>query len=136
LFKQVCAAGRGGGGEGGFNLLSEILFVQALIATSRRQWNQSFNLLSEILFVQASIAPDTSKQYQPFQSLERDSVCSSCSRCRPACQLALFQSLERDSVCSSFDSRPCNSQHHIRFNLLSEILFVQAKEEITCSRRS
>ena len=36
-----------------------------------------FNLLGEILFVQAWTAPDTAPAHPQFQSLGRDSVCSS-----------------------------------------------------------
>ena len=36
-----------------------------------------FNLLSEILFVQATIESIVQRWYEEFQSLERDSVCSS-----------------------------------------------------------
>ena len=60
-----------------------------------------FNLLSEILFVQACSQPSRRTQKLEFQSLERDSVCSS-----PGVNITTdtppkFQSLERDSVCSS-----------------------------------
>jgi len=37
----------------------------------------SFNLLSEILFVQALTVSSVAEKYKKFQSLERDSVCSS-----------------------------------------------------------
>jgi len=86
----------------GFNLLSEILFVQA----TRHFWwwrvRWCFNLLSEILFVQAP--PDAA----------------------PPRRHPRFQSLERDSVCSSGDHVLLRLHKTDRFNLLSEILFVQA----------
>ena len=40
-------------------------------------WVISFNLLSEILFVQAYVSRGVRSQNSLFQSLERDSVCSS-----------------------------------------------------------
>ena len=86
----------------GFNLLSEILFVQAqrdvyLLASwwlfqslerdsvcSSATWDAGaaadygcFNLLSEILFVQAFNQSQYRGNEDRFQSLERDSVCSS-----------------------------------------------------------
>jgi len=85
-----------------FNLLSEILFVQAMHQPRRRQSPAGFNLLSEILFVQASPFPHPPAGTSRFQSLERDSVCSS----------KLYVTF-RDAMLASF-------------NLLSEILFVQA----------
>ena len=60
-----------------FNLLSEILFVQALVRASERAFDVGFNLLSEILFVQALLGESVIGQIIMFQSLERDSVCSS-----------------------------------------------------------
>ena len=63
----------------------------------------SFNLLSEILFVQASRYRDLWKERFEFQSLERDSVCSSFEAIVELFDVALFQSLERDSVCSSIE---------------------------------
>ena len=86
-----------------FNLLSEILFVQARRGYQRWRYHKSgFNLLSEILFVQATSSSTSASNAPTFQSLERDSVCSSITKkLRPA-------RLVR------------------RFNLLSEILFVQA----------
>ena len=60
-----------------FNLLSEILFVQARGGRGLRTGGNSFNLLSEILFVQAKQINGTKAQSSKFQSLERDSVCSS-----------------------------------------------------------
>jgi len=61
----------------------------------------SFNLLSEILFVQASLNLIQPQGSKPFQSLERDSVCSSRIYEDETATPILFQSLERDSVCSS-----------------------------------
>jgi len=61
-----------------------------------------------------------------FQSLERDSVCSSPEPDTPNPPARQFQSLERDSVCSSQDDWVYHAQTG-SFNLLSEILFVQAK---------
>ena len=61
----------------GFNLLSEILFVQARSPRGFSPSTNRFNLLSEILFVQAAGAPVIQLDGPKFQSLERDSVCSS-----------------------------------------------------------
>jgi len=47
----------------------------------RRLAQQSFNLLSEILFVQANTDILTTTRQALFQSLERDSVCSSDAEC-------------------------------------------------------
>ena len=62
---------------GGFNLLSEILFVQAFHRSFSLLFVMRFNLLSEILFVQAMRRPASGFTTSEFQSLERDSVCSS-----------------------------------------------------------
>ena len=61
-----------------------------------------FNLLSEILFVQATLSGPRQHKDHWFQSLERDSVCSSMTERIRINKVQLgFQSLERDSVCSS-----------------------------------
>jgi len=87
--------------------------------------------LSEILFVQAQRAG--ASQPSPcieFQSLERDSVCSShVGQGHAPGQTTWFQSLERDSVCSSLVEILMLLLDVASFNLLSEILFVQAPEE-------
>ena len=87
---------------------------------------ERFNLLSEILFVQAQCIEDSLISRLKFQSLERDSVCSSSNLVLPGLLTCKsfnllseilfvqarerqiqyfkhrqFQSLERDSVCSS-----------------------------------
>ena len=68
----------------------------------RRIRHCRFNLLSEILFVQARKRSPSWTIRCRFQSLERDSVCSSQERRRERHgQPTGFQSLERDSVCSS-----------------------------------
>jgi len=64
-----------------------------------------FNLLSEILFVQALQAQTVSLPASLFQSLERDSVCSSPENAITGLSPLEFQSLERDSVCSSVQAR-------------------------------
>ena len=140
-----------------FNLLSEILFVQAPRMRSRAFLLWSFNLLSEILFVQACRRGGWWIWERRFQSLERDSVCSSLSTREAALRLGVsfnllseilfvqaldvvgygqlmeaFQSLERDSVCSSWRDGGY-SRAIQRFNLLSEILFVQAPRTPTTS---
>ena len=61
----------------------------------------SFNLLSEILFVQAARKLQHVAGGIMFQSLERDSVCSSNTPTPINSHCKEFQSLERDSVCSS-----------------------------------
>ena len=62
---------------------------------------KSFNLLSEILFVQAQMSGPAPLSPFRFQSLERDSVCSSYYHPRAVTEILEFQSLEPDSVCSS-----------------------------------
>ena len=116
---------------------------------------ESFNLLSEILFVQAKKDQADHVKQKTFQSLERDSVCSSNSQpntirrrntrfnllseilfVQAASDFYLyrvfcaFQSLERDSVCSSDDAISGFGGASDSFNLLSEILFVQAKAPV------
>ena len=128
LFKQS-ASQRSGLYRSGFNLLGEILFVQAttpvvsVIActTVSISWARfclfkllgrlatmtrfaRFNLLGEILFVQASPAQYPPRRNPRFQSLGRDSVCSSAVVIVPEDVVLEFQSLGRDSVCSSQDS--------------------------------
>jgi len=60
-----------------------------------------FNLLGEILFVQADGASHRQSPILGFQSLGRDSVCSSSARFVVELEQVEFQSLGRDSVCSS-----------------------------------
>jgi len=78
---SVCSSYYGYGqditAEGSFNLLSEILFVQARCDAGPDRVADRFNLLSEILFVQAQSTSDPPHHQLSFQSLERDSVCSS-----------------------------------------------------------
>ena len=110
-----------------------------------------FNLLGEILSVQAIVAVGPSPRCCPFQSLGRDSVCS--SQHTPGIPRAYsfrfnllgeilsvqarrimsfvaigsgFQSLGRDSVCSSNDREHRRDPELSSFNLLGEILSVQA----------
>jgi len=86
-----------------FNLLSEILFVQANPAAANAPNPlKGFNLLSEILFVQAPRRRVRGMDTSVFQSLERDSVCSSYLDTDTSLTVLQFQSLERDSVCSSW----------------------------------
>ena len=102
MFKPEVDRRRGQGVES-FNLLSEILFVQATSTLRIATASVSFNLLSEILFVQARGAGRGHHNYDKFQSLERDSVCSSPSHTAQPQGPGKFQSLERDSVCSSVE---------------------------------
>ena len=96
----------------------------------------SFNLLSEILFVQAKIIATGGVPVVRFQSLERDSVCSSAVAFRAEWPDAPFQSLERDSVCSSLQCGHVLETEEHCFNLLSEILFVQATRFTKVTSRS
>ena len=70
--------------------------------------DSSFNLLSEILFVQATTIIANYYTIDMFQSLERDSVCSSVADAGASIASREFQSLERDSVCSSSSSPALN----------------------------
>ena len=86
-----------------------------------------FNLLSEILFVQAARLSNPPGEHPTFQSLERDSVCSSIGPGAGNGSSSVgFQSLERDSVCSSQTDAPPAGSPPASFNLLRDILFVQA----------
>ena len=112
--------------KSGFNLLSEILFVQARLFARTAQHLRSFNLLSEILFVQASTGAPSASSASRFQSLERDSVCSSL-HVKIMQFLCVIVSISWARFCL-FKRRWRFGQLRLlsRFNLLSEILFVQA----------
>jgi len=109
-----------------FNLLGEILFVQALLRPSSSANSASFNLLGEILFVQACMASNLRWARGQFQSLGRDSVCSS----REAANKRERQIQVSISWARFCLFKPGLATHSIFviicFNLLGEILFVQA----------
>ena len=88
----------------------------------------SFNLLVEILKVQASYVAPGWTDRELFQSLSRDSEGSSSGTMVSGMCPRTFQSISRDSEGSSLDaiSREI-AEEEVRFNLLVEILKVQAK---------
>ena len=101
------------------------LFKQEQIRV-RRQGHGGFNLLGEILFVQARATTPPKRSLMAFQSLGRDSVCSSCVSSNDFGS-GIFVSISWARFCLFKHPDKNTLQQSMQgFNLLGEILFVQA----------